>query len=269
MEWFYAEGDRQCGPVSDEQLVDLARSGKVLPNSLVWRQGMAHWQSYASAQSGTPLAGSSPMTATGTAQCAECGHTFSVNDMVSFRNSWVCAACKPIFLQRMQEGAPPPVSMALWRSGKILVTAPRAAFPDRCVKCNAPANGARLKRTLYWYPPYVIVLILLSLLIGLIIAMVVRKMARVEIGLCEVHRSRRVRSIALGWVLGLGGFVLFVAGIINSWGFVTLLCFAAFVCGMVFLARSNVINAKRIDSNHVWIKGVCQPFLDMLPEWKE
>jgi len=78
MEWFYAEGDRQCGPVSDEQLVDLARSGKVLPNSLVWCQGMAHWQSYASVQPGTPLAGSSPMAATGTAHPAERGHTMPV-----------------------------------------------------------------------------------------------------------------------------------------------------------------------------------------------
>ena len=46
MQWYYAEDGRQCGPVSDEQLQELARAGKVLPNSLIWRQGMEQWQPY-------------------------------------------------------------------------------------------------------------------------------------------------------------------------------------------------------------------------------
>jgi len=109
--------------------------------------------------------------------------------------------------------------MALWRSGKILVTAPQAAISRSLRQMQCSRERAALEAHPLLVPALRYCPDLLSLLIGLIIAMVVRKTARVEIGLCEVHRSRRVRSIALGWVLGLGGFVLFVAGIINSLGF--------------------------------------------------
>ncbi len=36
--------------------------------------------------------------------CAQCGKSFSSNDMVKFENSWVCQFCKPIFLQKLKEG---------------------------------------------------------------------------------------------------------------------------------------------------------------------
>src|SRR6185503_19770758 len=110
MNWFYAEGARQCGPVTEEQLEELAREGEVQPGSLVWREGMANWQPYAVVKGGQlPLA--TPSIATNTALCAQCGKSFSLYDMVRIQNSWVCAGCKPMFLQRLQEGAPPPVSM--------------------------------------------------------------------------------------------------------------------------------------------------------------
>src|SRR5205814_9695916 len=116
-------------------------------------------------------------------------------------------ACKPIFLQRLQEGAPPPGSIGVWRSGKVLVAAKGTVFPDRCVKCNAATSPTqRMKRTLYWYPPWVILIILFSLLIGLIVAMIVRKTGKVEIGLCEEHRGKRIRAMLVGALLTIGGF---------------------------------------------------------------
>ena len=40
----------------------------------------------------------------------------------------------------------------VWRDGKIIVMSHDASFPDRCVKCNQPAAGYRLKRKLTWHP---------------------------------------------------------------------------------------------------------------------
>jgi uncharacterized RDD family membrane protein YckC len=37
--------------------------------------------------------------------CANCGQHFSPNDVVFIGSSYVCAACKPVFLQRMREGS--------------------------------------------------------------------------------------------------------------------------------------------------------------------
>jgi len=245
----------------------MARSGKLLPSNLVWRQGMAEWQPYASTRPGvTPgFAGVS------TGQCAECGQTFSKDDLLHFDNSWVCARCKPVFFQRVKEGAAPPPSLLLWRSGRVLVIGQGAALPDRCVKCNAPANGQRLLRKLYWHSPYIYLLILLNLIIYLIVAIIVRKMARVEIGLCDAHRRQRWLAIGYGWLGALGGLGLFIVGLANDWNAgVVVFGLVAFIAGMVLgVVKGPVVSAKRITPEFVWIKGVCPAYLESLPEWRD
>jgi len=46
MEWYYAEDKRQKGPVTEEQFVELVRSGVIRADTLVWKQGMTAWQPY-------------------------------------------------------------------------------------------------------------------------------------------------------------------------------------------------------------------------------
>lgn len=41
--WFYTRGNRRNGPVSFEQLVNLAHTGDLDPNDLVWTTSMANW----------------------------------------------------------------------------------------------------------------------------------------------------------------------------------------------------------------------------------
>src|SRR5438552_19003714 len=106
MEWYYAAEGRQCGPVSETQLEELVRSGKLLPTSLVWHQGMPDWQPY-----GVVHAVASPVISSATERCIECGQAFSTDDLLRYQNPWVCAKCKPVFFQRVQEGAGPPASL--------------------------------------------------------------------------------------------------------------------------------------------------------------
>jgi hypothetical protein len=40
-----------------------------------------------------------------TAPCAECGHMFDVAAMIAHGGLYVCAQCKPVFLQKLAEGA--------------------------------------------------------------------------------------------------------------------------------------------------------------------
>ena len=265
MEWYYAEEGRQLGPVTEEQFQELVRSGKITGTTLVWQQGMAKWQPYNSVSVTEAVPGSPGDTA----RCAECGKIFSTNDMVHYGNSWVCAACKPVFFQRVTEGAPPPASMALWRSDRLLVMNKDATLPDRCVKCNAPANGKRLTRNLYWHSPYIYLLILLNLIIYVIVALIVRKKARVQIGLCDQHRTKRRLALSFGWLAGLGGLGLFIVSLANSWGLLALVGFGLLLAGLIVGATGSMISAKRIDDRFVWVKGVCRPYLDSLPEWRE
>ncbi len=40
-----------------------------------------------------------------TARCAECGSIFAVDDMIRHGNAFVCGNCKPLFMQKLAEGA--------------------------------------------------------------------------------------------------------------------------------------------------------------------
>ena len=42
-DWYYAKGNRQLGPVSSTELKQLAESGQLVPDDLVWREGMVEW----------------------------------------------------------------------------------------------------------------------------------------------------------------------------------------------------------------------------------
>src|SRR5207249_3666533 len=130
---------------------------------------------------------------------------------------WVCAECKPVFLQRMAEGAAPSLgSGLLWRQNRQMILRSETPLPDRCVRCNAPANGYKLKRQLYWHPSAYYLLILISLLIYVIVAVIIRKKALIHVGLCDQHRAQRKWTILGSWLAALLGVVLFVVGCIKS-----------------------------------------------------
>ena len=42
-QWYYARDGRQTGPVSSEQIKQLAASGDLVPDDLVWKEGMTTW----------------------------------------------------------------------------------------------------------------------------------------------------------------------------------------------------------------------------------
>ena len=43
VEWYYARGNKQMGPVSAPELKRLATAGELRPEDLVWREGMTEW----------------------------------------------------------------------------------------------------------------------------------------------------------------------------------------------------------------------------------
>lgn len=106
MTWYYAVGQEQKGPVTDEQLHALARDGAITAETLVWRDGLADWQPYRAVSGAAIPPAPAPGGATPAAGilCAECGKPFAPDEVVRFGDRYVCAACKPTFVQRMQEG---------------------------------------------------------------------------------------------------------------------------------------------------------------------
>ena len=112
MNWYYAVGGRQQGPVDDAQLDAMLQSGQINQDTLIWRDGMANWLPLRQAR---PSAGAPPSVApaadagasagVGEIVCAECGKLFTKDNVIQYGTAWVCAACKPIFLQKLREGA--------------------------------------------------------------------------------------------------------------------------------------------------------------------
>jgi len=107
MNWYYVERGQQAGPVGDEELDKLVHSGQIKADTLVWHEGMPAWAPYGEAGSGTAAANPSAAAAAPTpeAVCSECGRIFPIDETIRHGNVRVCAACKPVFLQKLQEGA--------------------------------------------------------------------------------------------------------------------------------------------------------------------
>jgi uncharacterized RDD family membrane protein YckC len=97
MDWFYSDNGERRGPVSETELLELSNGGKLLADTLVWRDGWSDWRPFA--QAGLITAG------LGNAPCVECGKTLPVSEMINYEGSWICPACKPIFFQRVRDGA--------------------------------------------------------------------------------------------------------------------------------------------------------------------
>ena len=259
------------GPVSDSELEELVRVGTVTDATLLWHAGLEGWRPYGSLRPRTtPPRGSAPSTASGQGtqeSCAECGRSFPADDMLFLNNTWICAQCKPVFIQKLKEGVRGG-RLNVWRQGPTLVMHRDAELPDRCVKCNTPANGGKLRRNLYWHHPGLYLLILLNLLIYLIVALIVRKRAKITLGLCEKHRSTRVWAISSAWILVLLGVGLLVGGIVNVNGWLALTGVILLLGGAIYGAvRGRIVTPRRIDKEHVWLNGVCAEYLDNLPDW--
>src|SRR5262245_30682411 len=98
MSWYYAKEGRQVGPVGEADFEGLVRGGVVGSDTLVWREGMPAWQPYAVVAGGAAGPASAP------AACSQCGRTFPADDMIRYGDRWVCATCKPVFVQGLKEG---------------------------------------------------------------------------------------------------------------------------------------------------------------------
>lgn len=111
MNWHYVDQGKQTGPVTGEQLAELFRAGKIEAGTLVWCAGMADWIPYGETIAGSkpdqpPVSPAPPVAGTNEAVCAECHKIFPADEMIRHGAAYICAGCKPVFMQKLSEGAP-------------------------------------------------------------------------------------------------------------------------------------------------------------------
>ncbi len=109
VQWYYADGGQSIGPVAEADFQAMAADGRIGPDVLVWHDGQDGWKPLREVQAPAPAAGpgdAPPET------CSQCGRPFPAADLIRFGTAHVCAACKPAFVQRLQEDAEVPRALA-------------------------------------------------------------------------------------------------------------------------------------------------------------
>ena len=115
MDWYYSFNNQPTGPVDDAELTRLADTGVITAVTLVWYGGMINWLPYREARPsalahagfspGLPVAvASGPAPGPGEARCSQCGQIFPGDEVVRVGQYDVCAACKPVLIQKLREG---------------------------------------------------------------------------------------------------------------------------------------------------------------------
>ncbi len=170
-------------------------------------------------------------------------------------------------------GGPPAAAQApwsingVWQQKNTLVMHKQATLPDRCVKCNNPANGRKLTKRYSWHHPAWALTILAGILIYAIVAMVVRKSVVLNLGLCDEHFSKRRVAIAVSWGLIALSIAMIILGAANNLAGVALLGLPLFLAAVIYgVISANVISIKKIDDQYVHMGRVNKDYMLMLPE---
>lgn len=107
MNWYYSKMGVQVGPISDKEFQAMVNEGKIQSYTRVWNSTMTDWQEYGQIEGSKPVAPPNEARAAdsqGEASCSECGRISSQEEMIRYGDAWVCAGCKPIFVQKLKEG---------------------------------------------------------------------------------------------------------------------------------------------------------------------
>jgi hypothetical protein len=163
-------------------------------------------------------------------------------------------------------------AISAWRDGRLLVVRKGAELMDQCLKCTAPTEWPRdrFSRNLSWHKPFWILVFLLSPLIYILVFFAVRWQGRVTVGLCPAHRRKRMRAILLGWIAALAGL-----GLIINTGLLYRTQPIALAAGILLslfgmiggIVGSQVLVARRMDRNFIWLDKVSANYLAKLPDW--
>ena len=273
MEWYYGLTDgRRQGPVSQDELLSLLSSQAIHPGTLVWRQGLPDWIQFS--ESGL-VAPETPATATqpgGSAvgrfrTCDECGLARPESDLLPVGGATVCVACKDHAVEKLRGGIP--VGRGRWRDGNRLVARDGHVLTDFCICCGGAPTGKPMKRVYQWHPPLIYIVLLISPLIYIIVALIVRRRLTLHLSACQPCRKRRRMKLAVGWLVFFGSIAVAVLGGAHDRGWMIASGLLAWIVSCFWLAlAARLLVPARIENQFGWFKRAPQSVVATLPEWR-
>ena len=157
----------------------------------------------------------------------------------------------------------------VWQYQKMLVVSKESVFHDRCVICDAEANGRTMRKTLFWHSPLLLPLLILSLPFYFLLAVGFRKTITTRFPLCFKHWALRVGFTLLGVVLFPAGLFMGVYAITMGtpiWILLGILCALSGV-GILGYIR-NPVWALLIRDEHAVVRGAHPDFVEHFPPWE-
>jgi hypothetical protein len=180
------------------------------------------------------------VASTDTHRCVECHRPFPQSKVAAFSGFYACVQCKPQVIDKIRRGEP---VGSLFRDGNKLVMLKDAVLPDRCARCNAPAEGFRA--TFRFLP------------------------MKIEVGLCPAHRKRHRNWTFAGSGLQLAGFACLWAsgtptiGAPPTYG----IGFVGVLLGFLISLATRTVRRARQTKTHLFLKGFHPDYLAGLPNW--
>jgi heme A synthase len=167
--------------------------------------------------------------------------------------------------------------VGIWRMGNVLIMHKMAQLPNICVKTGREADQ-RVKRTMQWHHPALALLIFAGVLIYVIVALLTRKKAMIEIPVTREWMRGRNRRLAICIAISLLGAVMFGGAIyatveeVISGDLIALMLGAGVLTGMGGLIGcivvSPILKPIRITDTHVYLKGMDRELLGSYPMWQ-
>jgi len=162
-----------------------------------------------------------------------------------------------------------------------------SALPDRCIACNEPAEGHRLRRKLHCSPaawkvgasltPFLAFLAATWLdlpkaalafwplvIVAVVANLFVRKSLKFEVGVCKRHEEQRFALLAISWLcfggIFVGAFMHPVFMLLALIGLLVVLALQSLLGGVQALRLADLTR------EHAWLAGAGEAFRATLPE---
>jgi hypothetical protein len=125
MNWYYESAGQQQGPVPDSEIDRLLAEGRITPDTLIWREGLAGWAPLRTARPAPAPAPASPPASAppgappvpgpeepppGYIRCTLTGKYFPPSEIIYIGGKPYCAEAKPQVMQSLQAGSALPDS---------------------------------------------------------------------------------------------------------------------------------------------------------------
>ena len=158
---------------------------------------------------------------------------------------------------------------SVWKHPNGIVVTSESLLTDNCVICHREAHGNSIRKRLFWHPPILLPLVLLSFPFYLLLAIFMRKTLVVDLPICSRHLLLRRATTCVGLILLPGALLLGSLALSLSEPIWILAGIGSSISGIALLGWArNPVWATEIKGQTALIRGVHPNHRVDLPSWQ-